>query len=470
MQALISVFLLGWFPLTLLAFWTLPSRRALLFSFIGGMILLPASYVIIPGLPSVYDRVAAVVFPSLAAIILTDAGAFSRLRLVATDFAMLTLVLVPIATSLSNQLGLYDGISTVVFQSIYYGLPYLFGRLYFRDTAGVKALTVAIAVGGILLTGPTLWEIRMSPQLHGYLFGSMAVKFFMFARFGGFRPIVFFPSPLMLTFVIAASTLCAVWLARMVPSSRFYSVRYAHWALLLALTTLLGKTFGAISIMIIGGGLLWLTSLTGRRWVLIAAAVFMFGYPALRITQVLKAETIMSIIEPIFPEEKVQTLDYRVTQEDLYAAHTMERPWLGWGGWGRNRTRQTRAIDGLWIVVFSKHGLIGVSALLLCFAIPVFRVWRRMPRRGWSDPDTGPAAVLSTVLFVYWIDCLLNGFVNPVLLLVMGGLAAWRPGPPRATESQPAASPVAAEERVHESPRFIDLKQRRRGAREPGQS
>ena len=469
MQAIATFALYGWGFVTLVLFFVLTPRRALLISAIGGMVILPATVIIVPGLPGTYGRTAAVALPCILGVILTDARAFGRLKLVATDWAMAGLVLAPLASSLSNGLGAYDGASQVYGYLVTFGLPYLLGRLCLRGTEGIKALVIAISIGALLLAPIALWEIRMSPQLHAIIYGRALVPFFMFSRFGGYRPIGFFPSPLMLTFALSFGTLCLFWMARTFRGGQFFGIRYAHWAILLAITTLLGKTYGAITLLIFGGALLWTASRTGRRWILLVAAFVIFLYPPLRITQVLRADVVIAAAEPIFPESKIETLTYRLTQEDLFTAHALKRPWFGWGGWGRNRTAQTQAIDGLWIVLFSSYGYFAVASYLLVFAIPIFRVLRRLPARHLLDPSMGPVAVLSVALLMYWVDCLANAFPNMVFVMSLGAIAGWQPPrePPRGPEpegdsgeSAEAAGPPAASEA---NARFSDLTRRKLG-------
>jgi hypothetical protein len=452
--------LYGWTFVTLGLFLALPPRRALLFSVIGGMILLPAHAMYVPILPGRFDRAAAVILPCLLGVLLTDSGVFRRFRVVATDWAMLGLLLAPFFASLSNGLGLYDGLSNIYRHAMIFGFPYLLGRLYFRDSEGVKAMVVAIAIAGILLAPLALFEIRMSPQLHSMVYGKSAVRFFMFARFSGYRPIAFFPSPLMLTFAISAGTLCAFWLSQSFRGSRFYQVPYLYWALLLAVTTILGKTLGAITLMIVGSGLLWFTGRTGRRFILLATVSFVLLYPALRVTQILKAEPIIAVIEPIYPESNVSTLSYRLTQEDLFSQHALERPFFGWGGWGRNRTRETRSIDGLWIILFSTQGFFGIFSYMSVFGIPILRGLRTGGRRRITDPSIGPPVVLAVVLFILWVDCLSNAFLGPLFMMAVGCLAGFRHTPAQAAPKHPPDEPEPDPGTTPTSPRFIDLKRR----------
>ena len=80
--------------------------------------------------------------------------------------------LCPIASSLSNELGLYDGLSMSLVQIVRWGLPYSIGRLYFGDQEGLRELTIGIVIGGLLCVLPCIYEFRMSPRLQVQVYGA----------------------------------------------------------------------------------------------------------------------------------------------------------------------------------------------------------------------------------------------------------------------------------------------------------
>ena len=80
----------------------------------------------------------------------------------------------PIASSLSNGLGFYDGCSGALTNCVTLGLPYLFGRVYFTRLEHLRELAVGIVVGGMIYVPLCWWELKMSPQLHRQLYGFMS--------------------------------------------------------------------------------------------------------------------------------------------------------------------------------------------------------------------------------------------------------------------------------------------------------
>src|SRR6202044_409173 len=87
------------------------------------------------------------------------------------DLPVIVLCICPLISSLTNDLGLRDGIAEARYQTIVWGIPYLMGRIYLGDPAGLRALTLGIVLGGMLYVPFCLIELRMSPQLHRLLYG-----------------------------------------------------------------------------------------------------------------------------------------------------------------------------------------------------------------------------------------------------------------------------------------------------------
>jgi hypothetical protein len=65
------------------------------------------------------------------------------------DIPMIIWCLCPICSSLSNDLGLYDGISTAFAQTVAWGFPYFIGRLFLGDLRGLRELAIGIFAGGV---------------------------------------------------------------------------------------------------------------------------------------------------------------------------------------------------------------------------------------------------------------------------------------------------------------------------------
>ena len=84
---------------------------------------------------------------------------------------MLLWCIFPYYTSVKNGLGSWDGYSNIFFQVATWGLPYFIGRCYFKDWESFRELGIALLIGGLIYIPFCLFEVKMSPQLHKYIYG-----------------------------------------------------------------------------------------------------------------------------------------------------------------------------------------------------------------------------------------------------------------------------------------------------------
>jgi len=94
---------------------------------------------------------------------------------------------------------------------------------------------------------------------------------------------------------------------------------------------------------------------------------------------------------------------------------------------------------------------VGLVALTASILLPAWMVIRRFPAKSWSGPGLAPLPVLATILLVFFYDSLANALINPIFVLVAGGLgtlatakALERPGVPVAQACRSHFPPVSA--------------------------
>ena len=189
-NALVPITLFGWIPVVILLFSALPARRAVLASYILGWLFLPVFKYDLPALPP-YSKLTATSYGILMAVFLFDARRVLSFKMHPLDLPMVAWCLCPLVTSLTNGLGVYDGLSSVLDQTLTWGVPYFIGRLYFRRPEDLRELAIALVIGGMLYLPLCLWEIRMSPRLHQLVYGFRQHSFAQTVRFGGWRPMLF---------------------------------------------------------------------------------------------------------------------------------------------------------------------------------------------------------------------------------------------------------------------------------------
>ena len=212
--------MLGWIPLLLAIFALLPARRAVLAGFVLGWLFLPNAEFALAGLPD-YTKTSATSLGCLLGALVFNGGRLLALRPRLMDVPMMVWVGCPFITSLSNGLGPYDGVSAVAEQAVVWGVPYLLGRAYVSDLAGLREMAVALVLAGLVYVPLCLFEIRMSPQLHRIFYGFHPHEFVQHIRYGGYRPMVFMQHGLMVaTLMGTADAARAVPLARPLPDAR----------------------------------------------------------------------------------------------------------------------------------------------------------------------------------------------------------------------------------------------------------
>ena len=422
--ALIALF--GWIPCVVVLFAIMPARKAAATAIVGAWLLLPPVSLGVTGLPD-FSRSGSAAIGIILGTILFGGSFALRFRPRWFDLPMLLWCCTGIASSLQNGLGIYDGLSDAVPMVLWWGVPYLAGRLYFSNLEGLRTFTVAMIVGGLLYVLPCLWEMRMSPQLLRQIYG--VTRWVATVRLGGYRPHVFFATGLECGMWMSAAALVAWWLYRCGTLKRIGQMRFGLLLVsVLVGTAILCRSTGA-AILLVGGIFILWVSVRLRTQMLLWALVFFFPlYAALRVPNIWTGEQLVNLVGTAFTADRAESLAYRFMCENLLIRKALEQPVWGWGGWGRSSAYFDEEkiyvvqTDGLWIITFGTKGLVGLSLFYVVLELPVMLFLVRFPVRLWSLPQVAPAAVAATLLSLYVIDCTLNAFTNIIYISMAGGL------------------------------------------------
>ena len=162
---------------------TRPVNQATLWTILGGQLLLPVGAAIKFEMVPQFDKVS---IPNLAALI----GCMLVLRrpprlwyrFGLPEVLLLMLLIGPFITSELNTDPLvygaivlppethYDAFSAVVAQFIFL-IPFFLGRQLLRNSADNEEILRVLVIAGLIYSLPMLFEIRMSPQLHTWVYG-----------------------------------------------------------------------------------------------------------------------------------------------------------------------------------------------------------------------------------------------------------------------------------------------------------
>lgn len=410
MTPLVPIVMFTW-PLVVAAlFLALPVQRAVVTAFIAAWLFLPIASFSIPGFTD-YTKMTATCGGVLIGVSIVDLHRFRSFRFSWADIPMLIWCLCPFASSISNNLGVYDGVSAIVYQTVTWGFPYFIGRTCLGDRAGVRLLAFALVVGGLLYVPFCLFEVRMSPQLHTWLYGSQPGGFATTMRYGGFRPTVFMDHGLMVAVWMCSVTLVGVWLFASGVWKHSMQVPAAAWLVLLAITTFLCKSTGALSLFGLVGSVVAASVLFNSRLIILA---LLLGSPLWMTARSMgwSAQQLVDLAGKLGPD-RAGSLTCRLVQENEVLSYALQRPWFGWGNW-------QSGLDQLWLITIRNMGLIGITALTACVLMPcLLLVFRSRPRQ-WLQPRFAPCSALAVIVLLYSLDHLFNGMVNPVFMLAAG--------------------------------------------------
>jgi hypothetical protein len=422
---LVPIALFGWIPVVLFSFAVLPPRRAVIATFLIAWLFLPMAGYDIPGFPD-YTKMSATCVGVLLGAALFDGQRLLRFRPRLLDLPVVVYCLVQLPSSVSYGWGTYEGLTKVLNELIFWGLPYFIGRLYFDDLRALRELAVGVFIGGVVYMPLCLLEIRISPQLHTWVYGWHQHSWIQTIRGGGYRPTVFMQHGLAVGTFMCTAGLIGLWLWRSRSLRSVMGIPTLWLALGVAGTAVLCKSSGATGLMMIGLATLWAT-----RWFkrpLFAGALILAPTIYILVRTVLDWEGGLLVeMAAMISQDRANSLQSRLNSETVLWALVQPQKWFGAGRFiyaMRQVSDEGPGVvpDGMWIIALGCNGLIGLTAFVAMLTLPPLMLLRKVKARYWSHPAVGGAAVLAVVVALYMADCLFNAMINPIFMLAVGGL------------------------------------------------
>lgn len=422
----------------------LPVHKALIWSMLGGYLVLPsATFFKLPMIPQ-FDKHSVTVLSALVGCLIYarpsqlhsgDAGV--KTRNVIRSMALFLLVILigsPILTALLNPdpiiagpriiqgLRLYDALSMISGIAVMI-VPFLLARRYLNTHEAHREILRAFVIGGMAYSFLALAEVRLSPQLHTWIYGFFPHEFFQHMRAGGFRPVVFLNHGLMVGILLCISVLSSIALWRADRSKGRPAMRWLLSAIWLMFVLVLAKNLAALAI---AAALSLVIGTAGKRitiWVAVVVGVMVLFYPILRGAGYIPVNEIHDVALS-YDEDRAQSLKVRLDNEDALLAHANQRPWSGWGSWGRHQLYDTHTgamtsvTDGIWIILIGTYGWPGYLAHFGLLTLPIFIYAQRRRRYETSPATCGLLIAMAAIL----IDFLPNAGMVPYVWMIAGAL------------------------------------------------
>jgi hypothetical protein len=433
---LAPIVLFGWVPFAIFLFFVAPPRRAILIIVVAGFLLLPMARYDLPGFNN-FNKNSAIALGLLIGSILSGHSRSRPLHFGWKDLPMLLWCFVsPVATSLANGLGLYDGVSGSVQNFLHWGVFFWVGRRFFQKENELRDLVKAVLFGGILYLFLVLFEIRMSPQLSNIVYGFFPHDWIQHWRYGWYRPIVFMQHGLMVALWMAVTTIIAYWLWREKIISKMFGVPFGFWVVIMIITAVLcrsanGWVFLTVGIVLYSLG----KKFSIRRMLKVLLLVIPF-YMVVRLASLVAVEDIRDVAAVFFDENRVLSLMIRLRQELNFGTRALQRPLFGWGGYGRGwpvdpltGQRLVTVIDSLWIILISTYGLLGLSSVFISLGIgPWCSIARlRLDKNRITKKIENYQIyilVLSITMIIFLLDSLMNAMINSIYIVIAGALVS----------------------------------------------
>ncbi len=338
----------------------------------------------------------------------------------------------PIGTFLDNRntiiigdtvlpgLSMIDGLSALQY-GVFIGLPYLIGRKYLGDPKAHVLFLRCFIVLFLLYLPLVAWELRFSPQLHRDIYGFYPQSFRQSVREGGFRPIVFMKHGLVLAIFAAFALVAAVGYWRIKAGEE----RLKWFAVIgvIGLTLTVMNSLGAFMLGLLFAAFAWF--LTVRLQLVIASiiAIVLLSYPYIRANEAIPYDRVLELASGV-DESRGSSLLTRLVNEEVLLEKGFQKPYFGWGGWGRGRIysesgRDITISDGTWIITVGEGGMVSYFALFGLFCLPILLLTLRARRYQVSLATSTLCLILAVNLF----DLIPNSSLTSVTFLLAGALA-----------------------------------------------
>jgi hypothetical protein len=329
-------------------------------------------------------------------------------------------------------LSLWDGVSLAGAALLDLVLPFYLGWTLYRQPRDLGPLLNLIVVAACLYSLLILFELRIAPLSHSWVYGYQAWGWQGAARGGGFRPAVFMRTPLALGILLASCSIAAVTMfrarERLLFGGFLRDLRVPTGPISVYLIAVLLACQSTAAFVLAAGGTMALCFLRSRIALVLAMGLsaVVILYPTLRSFDLFPTETLMNV-SSVVSEDRAQSLEFRYRHENRLLDRALERPWFGWGGWRRNRVHDpqtgldTSITDGYWVITLGIRGALGFIGAFGLLLTPVFASGRRF-RMLRSRRDRWLVVGTAWIVAINAIDLLPNANISSFVVLVAGAL------------------------------------------------
>ena len=254
-------------------------------------------------------------------------------------------------------------------------------------------------------------------------------------RGDGFRPVVFLGHGLLVAIFTSMAVVSAAYLAKR--RVQLFGVSAWFWLTYLLVLLLLCRSLGALILALAALAVVLVSRGRHAAQICAVAAFVVLSYPMLRGADLVPVQPLADYVASV-SADRGGSFQVRIDNENSLLQRAIERPWLGWGGYGRNRVydestgKDLSVTDGTWIIIVGTNGWIGYLASFGLLCLPIIVLGSR-PRQH-LDPSS---VALVLVLVTNLLDLIPNSSLAPITWLLAGAIATAKFTPVKTHECQP---------------------------------
>jgi len=422
------IILFSWPLISVLLFKRYKCSEAVVMNVVVGFLVMPVGVSVdLPFIPPL-DKESIIAITTFLGAKATYQGKLSLLPTNSVARILLILLLaIPLINVITNteptfngqkwiqSLSFYDGISAVLDRYISL-LPFIVGIQTLKTDDEKLFLFKTIVLGAIFYSALILFEIRMSPQLHNWIYGFFPHSFAQQVRFGGFRAVVFLGHGLTVSMFLFISIASALILS--VRNEIIIGFKASYIVLYLLLVLFMSKSVAPIIYSVL---FIVIIKFLFSRTALITNTLMalVITYPLMSIFNIFPHDYLVEVAGMLSPD-RAQSLSFRFFNEAILLEHALEKPLLGWGGWGRNLFYNS-TIDGTWIIVIGVAGLLGFIGF---YGLPLVSVLKASKAFKLCSTKASQTLIAAHGLLVAFImlDQLPNSSMKGYIWLLIGSL------------------------------------------------
>jgi hypothetical protein len=417
-----QIALIAFIPLAALIMYDRNRARGFSIVILLGMMFLPAREAVdMPGVPDL-DKYNVPLLGALLGTILFHPRSFDQLRIHPSDLLIIGIIQSTIATSIVEHYGMRDGVVRSLEYLMTSGIAITLGRMHLGTPSALRTFLLCFIVAACVYTPLTLWEFRMSPQIHIMVYGYFQHDFIQFYRNGFFRPIGFFPHALKLGQFFAFAAFLALFPMRRDLTELFGWVgRYLF--VLPGMALLSSMSYGPYMLFFFLSGLYFV--LKKQLWVAFVLPVIMFIWLIALFAGSDFGLSIVSDVENVNPA-RAESLEYRLTTMTLYRDQINEKMWVGWGGHGRGRIDDV-ATDSQALIILLAAGWIGSGFFYAWWVAGMYmalKISSLTPNTALDKRTRAVAALASMSIAISIIDNALDQYCV-IMLAGCIGIRSW---------------------------------------------